>query len=79
MALRTGQVGMRAGKWESRQVVVECSRQPAAGCMAASAARTEPAIVSIVTSMAGKAAGGCAFENVIDVAALTSNRDVFTG
>lgn len=70
---------MRASQRETRQIVVKCCRQPAAGGVAGTAAGTEPALMIVVLLVAGITVGGGAFEYVIDMATLTGHLDMFAG
>lgn len=79
MTLRAVQAGVCAGQWESRQIVVKCCRQPAAGGMAGGAVRTEPAIVIVILLVAGIAVGGRTPKDVVDMTVLTGDCSVFTG
>ncbi len=77
MTARTGNCGVQAGQFEGEQIVVHVGRQPAGGGVAGCAVCAVLAIMFIVLLVAGIAVGGCAFEDVVDVATRTRDVDVF--
>ncbi len=78
MTTCTGDSDMFAGQFEGEQVVVDGGRQPTRRRMAGAAIRTKLSIVLVILGMAGVTTGRCAFEDVVDVASLAGDRDMFT-
>ena len=57
--------------------MVVSGRCPSGGGVAGAASRAKAALVSIIPSMAGITVAGYAMQNMINVATITGNRDMF--
>jgi hypothetical protein len=68
MAILASHVDMLTIQLEGRQIVVEGGREPAVGGMARATIRTVTANVIIILLMTGIAIGGCALEDIVDMA-----------
>ena len=68
-----------AGQLEGRQVMVESGRKPASSGMAAIAVCTQQARMRVLIGMTGGAAGGSAFDDLIDVTTGAGRAGVFPG
>ncbi len=79
MAVRAGYIGVRAQQFKSRQVMVEACPAPGPGIVTALAALSKTTVVLVVTLVTGETTGGCAFEDVINMAAFTGNVGVTAG
>ena len=62
VALRTGQIGVRACQWKARESVIEGRRQPCICGMAGATVRPELTVVVIVFCVTGIAVSRCASE-----------------
>jgi hypothetical protein len=78
MAIAAGYRCMRAGQFESGQIVVKGGGSPGSGCMAGPATCPVAAGVIIVVLMTGIAVAGCALVDVIGMAIGTGNRGMGT-
>ena len=79
VTLLTSHRGVRPGEGESRFAVVEADLLPIRGHMAGGAVLPEAALVVVVLLVAGETGRWRAFENLIDVAFLTSQRGMGPG
>jgi len=78
MTTQAGDLDVLACQFEGGQVMVKGGRQPAAGGVAGAATRAVLPMVSIIRRMAGKAVGGCALEDAVDMTTQAGNLNVFS-
>jgi len=77
MAFVAGDINVRTGQLENGPGVVECGRRPTGRRMAGGTVRAEQTAVRIVLEMTRSAVRGRAFEDSVDMAALTSHSGMF--
>jgi hypothetical protein len=77
MAFFAGHVDMRAGQFESREIVVKSGRFPTTDLVTCAAVLTKLAVVGIILLVTGIAILGCAFKDVIFVTLITAHFGMF--